>query len=91
MNNIAPRPYGLAMMKTLLLTLGPIISVTTVADAACVAEYKAKRSNPTQYEHGRMNVPDSACTQEAAMPIVRAALADRGWTLMTIVKVAKSN
>lgn len=79
------------MMKTLLLTLGLVFSVTTVADAACVAEYKAKRSNPTQYEHGRMNVPDSACTRDAAAPIVRAKLADRGWTLMAIVKVAKSN
>jgi len=83
--------YGLAMMKTMILSLYLAASVATVADAACTAEYKAKRTDPTSYDHGRMSVPDSACTKDAAAPIVAAELAKQGWTLLAIVKVTKSN
>jgi len=57
------------------------------ASAACLAEYKAKTSNPTRYQHSTMSVPDSACTVGAAASVVRSRLAGQGWQLLTIVKV----
>lgn len=70
----------------LLLSLG----LASAASAGCVAEYKAKKSNPTEYEHSTMSIPESACTKAAAEPIVAKALKANGWTLLAIVSVTKT-
>ena len=75
-------------MKTLLATLALTLSLTAgQAFAACTAEYKAKQDNPLRLEHGTMSVPDSACTKAAATPIVAEQLAQRGWTLLSVISV----
>lgn len=77
-------------MKPLLLSLALVLSTVHAADAACTVEYKAKRSNPTKYDHGRMVIQDSACSKSAAASVVGAKLAAQGWTLLSIVSVKKS-
>jgi len=59
------------------------------ASAACVAEYKAKRDNPLRLDYGTVTIPDDACTVAAAQAIVSEQLAQRGWTLLSIVSVKK--
>jgi len=77
-------------MKPLVLSLALALSTVTAADAACTVEYKAKRSNPTKYDHGRMVIQDSACSKAAARPVVAQRLSTQGWTLLSIVSVKKS-
>lgn len=60
------------------------------ASAACFAEYKAKKDKPLRLDYGTVTVPDSACTIEAATPIVKAQLAQKGWTLLSILSVSSS-
>lgn len=57
--------------------------------AACTVEYKAKKDDPLRLEQSTMTVPDTACTEEAAAPIVAAELAKRGWILLSIVSVSR--
>lgn len=58
------------------------------AAAACSAEYKAQRDNPTAFRHAVMQVPDARCSPEGAAAYVRARLAETGWTLLLIVKLS---
>ncbi len=61
----------------------------SAASAACLVEYKAKRTNPTEYRHAAMTVPDAICSLADARPYVQEELAKSGWTLLTIVKVSR--
>ncbi len=75
-------------MKHLIATLAVATALAAApASAACLVEYKAKQDNPLRLEHGTVTVPDSACTKAAAAPIVQAQLAQRGWTLLSILSV----
>lgn len=58
------------------------------AAAACTVEYKAKKDDPLRLEQSTMTIPDTACTKEAAAPIVAAELKKRGWILLSIVSVS---
>lgn len=79
-------------MKYLIIILGLVLSVAaSQASAACVVEYKAKQDNPLRLEFGTTTVPDNACTKAAAQPIVSEQLAQRGWTLLSIVSVSSGN
>jgi len=70
----------------LILTLAWVLSATA-ASAACVAEYKAKRDNPLRLDYGTVTVAGSTCTASAVRGAVRAQLAARGWTLLSILSV----
>ena len=77
-------------LTKLALVTSLLLGLASAASAGCVAEYKAKKSNPTQYEHSTMQIAESACNKAAAEAVVRDALADRGWTLLAIVSVTKT-
>lgn len=82
-------PKNVRAMKHFLVPLGLVLALTaTQASAACSVNYKAKRDNPLRLEYGTTSVPDSACTAAAAQPIVAEQLAQRGWTLLSIVSVS---
>ncbi len=55
------------------------------ADAACYADYKAKRNDPLKLHYGVIELPDSVCGDRAA---ARQNVAERiergGWQLLTI-------
>ncbi len=78
-------------MKNLAIVLATVLAVTSApASAACIAEYKAKQDNPLRLDYGTVVVPDSACTIAAATPIVKEQLAQKGWTLLSILSVTSS-
>lgn len=77
-------------MKHRLLILAVALAVACSASAvsaACVVEYKAKRTSPTEYRHATMSVPDELCSLADARPYVEEKLSASGWTLLSIVKV----
>ncbi len=78
-------------MKTPLTILALVVALAaTAADAACVAEYKAKRDNPLRLDYGTVTVAGSNCTASAVRGAVAAQLASRGWILLSILSVRES-
>ncbi len=90
MNNRGALPI-LGAMKTPLTILALVLALTaSAADAACVAEYKAKRDNPLRLDYGTLTVSGSNCTAGAVRAQVAAQLAARGWILLSILSVRQS-
>jgi hypothetical protein len=70
------------------LTLALALAVAVPANAACYADYKAKRDNPLRLHYGVMELPDPACgSTSAAEAEARARLAGSGWQLLNIVGI----
>lgn len=57
------------------------------ADAACYADYKARRDRPYALAYGVIALPDSACTPAAAARETAARIGRDGWTLLQIVSI----
>lgn len=55
------------------------------ANAACYAEYKAKRDNPLKLHYGIAEVLDAQCDKPAAQAALSPRLAADGWVLLSIV------
>jgi len=64
------------------------IGTTGAAQAACLAEYKAKRDNPLElyYDVAQISGP---CTVANAEVQLRAALASQGLTLLKVLAVSE--
>ena len=75
-------------MKTLLLSAIVVIAAGQ-AQAACYAEYKAKRDNPLElfYDVARISGP---CTVASARTQLQARLASQGLTLLKVLSVSQS-
>jgi hypothetical protein len=70
-----------------LLVLSVIFSFGAgAADAACYADYKAKRDNPLRLHYGVARI-DGACTKAEAGAQLAARLGQDGWQLLTVVGV----
>ena len=78
------------MKKTLTLLAITMALSATSANAACIAEYKAKRDNPLRLDYGTVTVSGNDCTASAVQAAVEAQLASRGWTLLSILSVRQS-
>lgn len=63
------------------------LTVASPAAAACFADYKAKRDAPLQLHYGVIELPDRACSREAAAAEVQARIGRDGWELLTVVSV----
>ena len=59
------------------------------AQAACVAEYKAKRDNPLKLFHNVAQI-SGPCTVGNATAQLRASLASQGLTLLKVVSVREN-
>ena len=58
----------------------------TAADAACFADYKAKKDGPLRLHYGVIQLPDAACgAPSAAVNLVRDRIAADGWTLLNVL------
>ena len=57
------------------------------AQAACYADYKAKRDGPLQLHYGTLEIPDSACSVGAAAPVVAQRIGSDGWQLLSVLSV----
>jgi len=77
-------------MKISLRSLLAAMALTfagTVAQAACIAEYKAVRDNPFDLTYGVMKVPGNTCTRAAVRPHVVSRLRSKGWNDIQIISV----
>ena len=72
------RPPLLAAL--LVLLAGP-------AAAACYADYRAQTSDPFGLHYGVIEIPESACTEAAAAPVVAERIAAEGWELLELISV----
>lgn len=74
-------------MKIFLTFLVLTCSAAT-AQAACYADYKAKRDNPLRLHYGVIELDDALCSDSAA---AKAEIANRisgdGWTLLNVVSM----
>ena len=60
----------------------------TAADAACYADYKAKRDNPLRLHYGVVTVKGSTCAPSPKITAdVTRRLATAGWTLLQVESV----
>lgn len=71
------------MIKPILLSLALLAPLG--AQAACYAEYKAKRENPLKLHYGVAEISADACDEATAAAQLGQRLDDNGWILLTIV------
>lgn len=73
-------------MRHASLALALLLAAALPAQAACYADYKAKRDNPLRLHYGVVELPDSACGSRAsAEEAVRARLSRTDWELLNVV------
>lgn len=70
-------------MKNIILALGLLV-LAVPAQAACYADYKAKKDDPLRLAYGVTQVAGD-CTKKSAANALRPKLAADGWTLLNIV------
>ncbi|MBJ3761394.1 hypothetical protein ILP92_01335 [Maribius pontilimi] len=73
-----------ALSRTLALSL-LALTLGSAAQAACFADYKAKRTNPLKLHYGVIELSDAEC--EAPAAAVAARIAAEGWELLTVMDV----
>ena len=73
-------------MKQMLLSLALMVAAGA-ANAACYADYKAKKDGPLRLHYGVAEVGDSACSTGQAAQVLSPRLAGDGWTLLNVVSV----
>lgn len=69
------------------LAIALAVLVAAPAQAQCFADYKAKQDNPLRLHYGVAQLPDKACTKQAAARALAPRLARDGWTLLNIVSI----
>ncbi|UWQ22056.1 hypothetical protein [Jannaschia sp. W003] len=72
-------------MKTALLAILALV-VALPVQAACYADYKAKRNDPLRLHYGVIQLDPEDCDPEAAAAALRSRL-DDGWELLQVVDV----
>lgn len=62
------------------------------AQAACYADYKAKRDNPLRLHYGVVELPDNACSSRgAAERTVSQKIRRDGWELLNVMSIFGSD
>lgn len=76
------------MRHALAATLAALALLAALpAQAACYADYKAKKDNPLRLHYGVAQVPDNACNRQAAARVIAGRIARDGWQLLNVVSV----
>ena len=76
-------------MKQIILPLVAIFVLglaTSAAEAACYADYKAKRDNPLKLHYGVVQLSGN-CSKQAARAEVGQRLKSNGWILLNVLSV----
>lgn len=73
------------LMKTLTFSLA-LLALATTAQAACYADYKAKRDNPLRLHYGVAEI-NGNCTKPRAERQLERRLSEAGWTLLNVLDV----
>lgn len=71
------------MLRLVLITL--CLTLGTTAQAACFADYKAKKDNPLRLHYGVAQV--ASCNRSGAETELRRRLEAEGWTLLNVLGV----
>lgn len=75
-------------MTRIALALLLSLAAALPAQAACYADYKAKRDNPLRLHYGVIELPDPACgSRAAAEEALRSRLSGSGWELLNVVEI----
>ena len=75
------------MVRTsLLLAVFAIFCTVSAADAACFADYKAKRDNPLRLHYGVVQLR-GACSKGAAAREISGRIRGDGWQLLNVLSV----
>ncbi len=78
------------MMKRFIYMLAALtaFAIAGSADAACYADYKAKRDNPLRLHYGVIELPDAICVDATlAQAEVETRLFGAKWQLLNILSV----
>ncbi|WP_102110251.1 hypothetical protein [Oceaniglobus roseus] len=75
------------MSRLFLSALLALTLSATWAEAACYADYKAKRDNPLRLHYGVIQLPEAACSKQAAAGVIARRIGADGWQLLTVVSV----
>lgn len=73
------------MKKLTLLSATLLIALSTAANAACYADYKAKRDNPLKLHYGVIKISDEACGGGNPKKVIASRIAGDGWTLLNVL------
>ena len=75
-------------MTRIFLSALALVAFTSIAQAACFADYKAKKDGPLRLHYGVVQLPDNACgDQGRAEAVVRDKVAQGGWTLLNVMTI----
>ena len=76
-------------MRRLLFPLALLVVMAAgTANAACYADYKAKKDGPLRLHYGVIELPDPACRNTGrARQMVAQRIASGGWTLLNVMSV----
>ncbi len=76
------------MKRLCFSTIACLLLAAVPANAACYADYKAKKDDPLRLHYGVIELPDSLCgNTEVAADEVQRRIASGGWTLLSVVSV----
>jgi uncharacterized membrane protein len=76
----------LGMKKLLLIIATSMVCLSTSANAACYADYKAKRDNPLQLHYGVLKLSDKSCNgSPQARSVIQSRIAKDGWKLLNVL------
>ena len=74
-------------MKKTALTL-ILVAMASTAQAACYADYKAKRDNPLKLHYGVIELSDDVCdNRKDARRQIRDRLEANGWSLLKVQSI----
>lgn len=74
------------ILAPFVLALVLIGVAASSSQAACYADYKAKRDAPLRLHYGVIELDDAACRDRAAAErAIRRRIAGDGWTLLTVL------
>lgn len=73
-------------MKNIALSLA-FAACAFPAHAECYADYKAKQDDPLKLHYGVVNLPDSACRNDAAAEYIAKRIAGDGWVLLNVLSL----
>lgn len=76
-----------ALLKTLLVAATLAVApLAGAADAACYADYKAKKAKPLKLHYGVIELPDAACRKpQRARRLIAKRIGRDGWQLLTVM------
>lgn len=75
------------MFRTLLMAL-LVSTLAAPADAACYADFKAKRDKPLRLQYGVIELSDAACGDPGqAAAEIEGRISGDGWQLLNVMSV----